>query len=72
MNWESIQWWRRIDHENQESVLVLSVTDGHRQEVLDAKLDELANLEDNSVFEWVEDVGQKVISTKWIITEKEQ
>ena len=71
IDWNTIQWWRRLGEQYQEQVLVLSVTDGCQQDVFDAKCAELKSLEDNSVFEWVEDSGQKVISSRWIITEKQ-
>ena len=35
-----------------------------------AKLKEMSNLEKNDVFQWVNNTGQKAVSTKWVITEK--
>ena len=40
------------------------------QQVLESKLKEMDNWRKNGVFEKVKDVGQKVISTRWIVTEK--
>ena len=38
--------------------------------VVEAKEKELQSWRENSVFEEVEDMGQKAISTRWIVTEK--
>ena len=40
------------------------------QYVLEAKAKELQSWRENDVFEEVEDMGQKAISTRWIVTEK--
>ena len=38
------------------------------EEVMDAKEKEINNLRENNVFEAVDDVGQRRVSTKWIFT----
>ena len=43
----------------------------NKQEVLDAKKREIENLIANDVYETVEDQGQKAVSCKWVITEKQ-
>ena len=68
VNWNDVLWWREV--ENTEEVLVLSDTQECKQDIIDAKEEELKNLIDNDVFEWVEDEGQKAISTRWVLHEK--
>ena len=67
VNWQDIQWWREKES---EQVLLLN-----NHEVFDPRLDEakekeMNNLEENHVFEWVEDSGEKRVSTRWVISEK--
>ena len=67
VNWPDIQWWRKKES---EQVLLLN-----NHEVFDPRLDEatekeMNNLEENHVFEWVEDSGQKRVSTRLVISEK--
>ena len=42
-----------------------------REDVKQAKLKEISNLENYNVFEKVSDTGQERISARWVITEKE-
>ena len=42
----------------------------HSDETMDAKRKELKNWEENDVFEEVDDVGQDVLTVRWVITEK--
>ena len=42
------------------------------ERIIDAKEMELKNLVENDVYEWVEDCRQKIVTCKWIITEKEK
>ena len=67
IDWDSEQWWKHI--ENVQNVLVLDVFNGVTQEIVDAKVKELNNLKENNVYGSVDDVGQKTISSKWVITE---
>ena len=43
-----------------------------RPEVIEAKEKELDNWNKFNVFQEVQDIGQKTISTRWVITQKEQ
>ena len=38
--------------------------------MVDAQFTELENLLENDVFEWVDDIGQSAISSRWVITQK--
>ena len=69
LDWDQILWWREKDS---EQVLILNNIREDDEEVFKAKEIEIRNLEDNDVFEWVSDNGQKAVSCKWVITEKEK
>eukprot|EP00794_Sanderia_malayensis_P021304 gene21304-23381_t len=69
VDWSRVQWWRELESETNQ-VLILSGVAENNQEVIAAKEKEYNNLVENDVFEWVEDTGEKAISTKWVITEK--
>ena len=69
VDWSRIQWWRKIVQPAQ--VLMLSSTDEYKQDIMNAKMKELHNLEENKVFDWVKDEGQQAVSSKWVITEKD-
>ena len=69
VNWQDVTSWDKVDEP--EHVVLLSLADERRQHVIDAKEREFNNLVEHKVFDWVDDVGQKTISTKWVITEKE-
>ena len=68
VDWSRIQWWRKIAQPAQ--IVLLSAANEYEQEVMAAKLKEMNNLEKNDVFQWVNNVGQKAVSTKWVTTEK--
>ena len=68
VDWSRIQWWRKIAQPAQ--IVLLSAGNEYEQEVMAAKLKEMSNLEKNDVFQWVNNTGQKAVSTKWVITEK--
>ena len=67
--WDDVLWWRVLDNDSNQ-ILVLSEVEEYRQDIVDAKHKELLNLEGNNVFEVIEDVGQKAISSRWVIEEK--
>eukprot|EP00794_Sanderia_malayensis_P000758 gene758-46_t len=69
VDWSRVQWWRELESET-NLVLILSGVAENNQEVIAAKEKEYNNLVENDAFEWVEDTGEKAISTKWVITEK--
>ena len=69
VDWEEIDWWREVsEHVNQ--VLILTDVEQYDQDVIDAKQKELNNLKEHSVYESVEDVGQKTVSSKWVVEER--
>ena len=43
-----------------------------REDVKEAKVKEISNLEHYEVFEKVLDIGQEKIAARWVITEKEK
>ena len=61
--------WKNVDHP--EHVVLFTASEMTHQGVIDAKEQEMNNLIENDVFQWVDDMGQKPISTKWVITKKE-
>ena len=68
VDWSRIQWWRKIAQPAQ--IVLLSTANEYEQEVMAAKLKEMSKLEKNDVFQWVNNTGQKAVSTKWVITKK--
>ena len=69
VDWSRVLWWRQVEGETNQ-VLVLSEVEENNQEILEAKEEEYNKLVENDVFEWIEDTGEKTISTKWFIEEK--
>ena len=69
VDWSRVLWWRQVEGETNQ-VLVLSEVEENNQEILEAKKEEYNKLVENDVFEWIEDTGEKTISTKWLIEEK--
>ena len=69
VDWDQILWWREKES---EQVLILNNIREDDKEVCKAKETEMKNLEDNDVFEWVSDNGQRTVSCRWVITEKEK
>ena len=67
VDWKQVTEWK---DSTIEKVLFLNLTDELHQDVMDAKVKELENLEEHNVFERILDEGQSTISTKWVITEK--
>ena len=64
VDFEVVTDWEKV--ENQETIF--SVEASHS--VASAQLEELQKWKDYKVYEEVEDEGQEVISTRWVITEK--
>lgn len=56
--------WKIVDDDAELLVLFNS------EEVLRAKENEVTNWKDNSVYEEVEDIGQRALSVRWVVTEK--
>lgn len=69
VDWRQVLWWRE-DEGQISQVLTVTVSEENRTEIVEAKEREFQNLLENDVFEWVADEGGKVVSTKWVITEK--
>ena len=69
VKWTDVMAWETV--EEPEHVVLFSATEEMRQAVIDAQEREMNNLRENDVFEWVEDCGQKTISSKFVYTEKE-
>ena len=61
--------WKVVSRTEQRSLMTL--IDSHNA-VSNAKASEVENWKQNDVFEEAEDVGQPVISVRWVITEKEK
>ena len=70
INWDDIVKWKELPEP--EKVVLLNECEEKKQDIIDAKEKELRNLLENNVFEEVEDKGQRRVTTKWIITEKEK
>ena len=70
LNWNDISMWKPLPIP--EKVVLLSSIQEMSQEVVDAKCKEIRNLVENNVFDAVVDKGQKRVSTKWVITEKQR
>ena len=65
--WVNLKEYTNIQQISEEEEILLSFEDNR---ILEAKEKELKSWTENGVFEEVEDVGQKTISTRWIVTEK--
>ena len=69
LDWNQVLWWREKDS---EQVLVLRSIREDDEIVAKAKDAEIKNLKDNKVYEWVSDHGQKRVSCKWVVSEKQE
>ena len=65
--WVDLRKYENIQYIPETEEILLSFED---EEVLGAKIKELKSWEDNRVYEEEKDRGQKVISIRWIVTEK--
>ena len=68
VNWNKVTKWEIIPFP--ETTLYLCSIMESSQDVVNAKEKELQNMIDHDVFEEVENIGQKTISSKWVLTEK--
>ena len=50
----------------------MPVREHGKPEVIQAKNNEIKNLETYETFEEVDDIGQETIGSRWIVTEKEK
>ena len=69
INWDCVEWWR--EKESEQVLLVCDYQDTDAS-VIEAKGKEIKNLEDNNVFEWVNDYGQEIVSCRWVLSEKQK
>ena len=65
--WINLRDYRNIERIEDEEEVLLGF---ENKSVVEAKEKELQNWRENNVYEEVEDMGQKAISTRWIVTEK--
>ena len=75
INWDHVDQWRELPQvteevSDQEHVFLHPSEQKQAKEVIDAKKREIENMEIHWVYESVPDIGQKCISTRWVITEK--
>lgn len=66
-SWVNLRDYERIETIKDEEEVLLGFEDVR---IIEAKEDELQSWRQNHVYEEVEDVGQKAISTRWVVTEK--
>ena len=69
VNWDDVTDWREIA-DTEQLLVMLTKDDELSQEVVDAKEKEILNLIENDVFEEVDDVNQRSVSCKWVMTKK--
>ena len=65
VDFSKIQGWKKID----EDVLVATQVN-YSVEILEAEQAELIYWRKHNVYDETEDVGQRVISVRWVITQK--
>jgi hypothetical protein len=70
INWDNIVWWKPSCGEQVLTVTQIQCMD--EDKMIIAKDVEIKNLHDNDVYEWVEDKGQDAISSRWVMTEKNE
>ena len=68
INWTKVERWNEV--EGPEETVYLCNTDEASQDVVNAKMKELENLNFHEVYDEIDDTGESYISTKWVITEK--
>ena len=69
VNCDEVLWWRETES---EQMLMLSAVKEYCINILDAKEREFNSLEDNYVFNWVENHDQGSVSCKCYFTEKQK
>ena len=68
IDWTKVERWNEV--EGPEETVYLCNTDEASQDVVNAKMKELENLNFHEVYDEIDDTGESYISTKWVITEK--
>ena len=69
MNWCNVEQWKYMP--SPETVVLLTLKDEMKQDVIEAKSKELERLEQYGTFEVVPFRGQETVSSRWVITEKD-
>ena len=67
LNCEELEDWKYVTED-----VLLSMNETNNLDVINAKFKELKNWNDHSVYEEVDDHGQKAISCRWVLTEKSE
>ena len=75
INWDHVNQWRELlwvtkEVSDQEQVVLLTSEQEQAKVMIDVKKREIENMKIHGVYECVLDIGQKCISTRWIIMEK--
>ena len=68
IDWKSIKLWKRDLTESSRVFILQNNTNG--KEIKEAKVKELNNWKQNDVYEEVDYKNQKLISTRWVLSEK--
>ena len=68
IDWSQVEKWYEVD--SSDETVYLCAIEQASQDVVDAKCKEVENLVLHDVFDEIDDTGQSIISTKWVITEK--
>ena len=58
--------------ENAVCIVEVQISVHNRPEIKEVKIKEIQNLEDYDTFQLVEDVGQKMVGSYWLITKNEK
>ena len=69
VNWADVLWWKNM--ESEQVLTTTLVNHLNDEKVISAKEAEMQNLQNNDVYEWVEDYGQNAVSSRWVLTEKD-
>ena len=69
VDWKKVIWWKEVGET--EQVFSLTAIEEYDTDVIEAKEKEIQNLEENDVFELVEDKGQTAVSCRWVYQEKQ-
>jgi hypothetical protein len=68
LNWDNVSEWCNLPYP--ENFVLLSKEEEYSQEVVDAKHKELQSLKAHKVYKTVPYCGQKLISSRWVLSEK--
>jgi hypothetical protein len=68
LNWDNVSEWCNLPYP--DNFVLLSKEEEYSQEVVDAKHKELQSLKAHKVYKTVPYCGQKLISSRWVLSEK--